>query len=108
MKWFFARLHRACGFWHERVVCPMCRAMLMVTPERTPRTDLTFPFTPNRTAELILGSLMDKLAHSDIDSSTRLICTDEENATEISDRISTLQDWKEGGRLREEWKNREA
>lgn len=37
LRHFFSRLHKACGGWHESVDCPMCRSLLVITPDRVPR-----------------------------------------------------------------------
>ncbi|KIY53356.1 hypothetical protein FISHEDRAFT_19104, partial [Fistulina hepatica ATCC 64428] len=53
LKWFFSRLHKGCGNWHESVDCPICRQMVVITPDRVPRMDITFPFVPNRLGDTV-------------------------------------------------------
>ncbi|KAF9497179.1 hypothetical protein BDN71DRAFT_644096 [Pleurotus eryngii] len=77
IKWFFSRLHRACGGWHESVDCPICRSLLVITPEHTPRLDVTFPFVPNRTADSVVKSLVEKVSHMDPSGSGSVIKTEE-------------------------------
>ncbi|KAF7356569.1 RING finger domain-containing protein [Mycena venus] len=81
---------QACGGWHESVDCPMCRSLLVITPDRTPRLDITFPFVsradlpfsqwplilsshrvqvPNRTAAAMCEAMIEKLSHSTASSS---------------------------------------
>ncbi|KIL69326.1 hypothetical protein M378DRAFT_69950 [Amanita muscaria Koide BX008] len=117
LKWFFSRLHRPCGGWHEPVDCPMCRTHLIVTPERPPRPNITFPFVPNRIASSMLESLVQKLARSaltpvikkeDIDGSwVSEACTAEcvrFTPKPKEEGISTeIILWGEGGSLRAEW-----
>ncbi|KAF8637659.1 hypothetical protein AX17_002727 [Amanita inopinata Kibby_2008] len=120
LKWFFSRLHRACGGWHEAVDCPICRTHLILTPDRTPRTSLTFPFVPNRIASSILESLIEKLAHPPIASIIKKEDTDgswvsESGQTCTADCIRAplkvkeedgamdVVSWREGGCLRAEW-----
>ncbi|KAJ7890495.1 hypothetical protein B0H14DRAFT_1106500 [Mycena olivaceomarginata] len=69
LRHFFSRLHKACGGWHESVDCPMCRSLLVITPDRVPRLDITFPFVPNRTAAAMCESMIEKLAQSTTGSS---------------------------------------
>ena len=48
LKWAFAAVHRGCGYWHEALECPLCRATLPYLPDATPRGPHTFPFVPSR------------------------------------------------------------
>ncbi|KAF7309829.1 RING finger domain-containing protein [Mycena indigotica] len=136
LRHFFSRLHKACGGWHESVDCPMCRSLLVITPDRVPRLDITFPFVPNRTAAVACEALINQLATSSF--STPVIkrepsetswssdisaeCqwgqkkgskTKEEEEMELqtqSDGESALAGWREGGHLRTDWirKDREG
>ncbi|CAK5267702.1 unnamed protein product [Mycena citricolor] len=121
LRHFFSRLHKACGGWHESVDCPMCRALLVITPDRTPRLDITFPFVPNRTAAAVCESLIEKLSCSSV--SARPIVKQEESdgnewkmergckkgkskeeeEMEIEEGTSELMAWREGGNLRTDW-----
>ncbi|KAJ7066557.1 hypothetical protein C8F01DRAFT_1080094 [Mycena amicta] len=138
LRHFFSRLHKACGGWHESVDCPMCRSLLVITPDRIPRLDITFPFVPNRTAAAVCESLINQLSVSS--SSTPVIkrepsesalpgdisaeCqwgrrkggkTKEEEEMELETELepdgeSALVGWREGGHLRTDWirKDREG
>ncbi|KAF8623045.1 hypothetical protein AX15_006551 [Amanita polypyramis BW_CC] len=120
LKWFFSRLHRACGGWHEPVDCPICRSHLVLTPDRPPRPNLTFPFVPNRIASSVLESFVQKLARppialvikkEDTDGSwvsnsgqtciSGCIRTSPNPKEEVGSTDITL--WRDGGCLRSEW-----
>jgi len=120
LKWFFSRLHLACGGWHEPVDCPICRTHLVLTPERPPRPDVTFPFVPNRIASSILESLLQKLARpaiapvikkEDIDGSwtSMSVQTCAADCVRITPKpkddvgSTDIILWREGGCLRAEW-----
>ncbi|KAJ7612456.1 hypothetical protein DFH06DRAFT_149050 [Mycena polygramma] len=131
LRHFFSRLHKACGGWHESVDCPMCRSLLVITPDRTPRLDITFPFVPNRTAATLCESMIEKLAQSS--GSSSLVVKREESEgnwpgsewgdmewgckkgkskeeEEMEEENADLAGWREGGNLRTEWlkKDREG
>ncbi|KAJ6518838.1 hypothetical protein C8R45DRAFT_6817 [Mycena sanguinolenta] len=123
LRHFFSRLHRACGGWHESVDCPMCRSLLVITPDRTPRLDITFPFVPNRTAAAMCESMIEKLSQSTASSS--LVVKREESEgrwpgsewdmewgrkkgkskeeEEMEEENADLAGWREGGNTRTEW-----
>lgn len=121
LKWFFSRLHNACGSWHESVDCPICRSVLTLTADVTPRPNNTFPFVPNRTAAAVLESLIEKLTQSRIpstkvkrehseglgDSGSRK--RERENdcvppsKLDASDETINIAGWREGGAMRAEW-----
>lgn len=61
LKWFFSRMHKKCGLWHQSVHCPICRNGIVLTPPRTPRPETTFPFTPNRAAAAVIEQQLEKL-----------------------------------------------
>ncbi|KAI0741339.1 hypothetical protein C8Q80DRAFT_1273797 [Daedaleopsis nitida] len=61
LKWAFAALHRECGYWHEPLECPLCRASLPYTSEKTPRALCTIPFIPNRVADAAIEYFLDLL-----------------------------------------------
>ena len=118
LKWFFSRLHRACGGWHEPVDCPICRTSLILTPDRPPRPNFTFPFVPNRIASSILESLVQKLARPPIAPVIKKEDTDSSwvstpGQTCMADCLSTspkpkeevtdITLWREGGCMRAEW-----
>ncbi|KAI6042054.1 hypothetical protein EDC04DRAFT_2564826, partial [Pisolithus marmoratus] len=93
LKWYFSRLHRGCGDWHDMVQCPICRCTL-ATPDSQPRTQYTFPFIPNRTLDSAIQGLIKSLA-GDLD----IKCS-----TSASDALST---WSEGGHARQDWSKRD-
>ncbi|KAJ7155413.1 hypothetical protein C8R43DRAFT_884691 [Mycena crocata] len=123
LRHFFSRLHKACGGWHESVDCPMCRSLLVITPDRVPRLDITFPFVPNRTAAAVCESMIEKL--SQFSASSGLVVKREESEgnwpgsewdmewgrkkgkskeeEEMEEENADLVGWREGGNLRSEW-----
>ncbi|KAJ6591578.1 hypothetical protein DFH09DRAFT_1306314 [Mycena vulgaris] len=123
LRHFFSRLHKACGGWHESVDCPMCRSLLVITPDRVPRLDITFPFVPNRTAAAMCESMIEKLSQSSTNSG--LVVKREESEgnwpgsewdmewgrkkgkskeeEEMEEENAELAGWREGGNLRMEW-----
>jgi hypothetical protein len=124
LKWFFSRLHRACGGWHESVDCPICRSLLVITPDRTPRLEITFPFVPNRTATSVVESLIEKLADSPLDTVVvkredsegvwaseskeewNAGCSRKKSKSKEEQEIKVNADvagWREGGAMRAEW-----
>ncbi|KAJ8079509.1 hypothetical protein AAF712_007846 [Marasmius tenuissimus] len=121
LKWFFSRLHRQCGGWHESVDCPICRSLLVITPDRTPRLDVTFPFVPNRIAATICESLIEKLGQAPAGcafmvkredsegiwgSDMNMECSrkrGESKKEEDANEASNLSHWCQGGSLRSEW-----
>ncbi|KAI6128051.1 hypothetical protein EV401DRAFT_1932568 [Pisolithus croceorrhizus] len=94
LKWFFSRLHRSCGDWHDMVQCPICRCALS-TPDYQPRSEHTFPFIPNRTLDGALQGLMKSLA-GDLDDQ----CSS-------SSASSALSAWSEKGPAKQDWANRD-
>ncbi|RDB23322.1 hypothetical protein Hypma_009125 [Hypsizygus marmoreus] len=128
LKWFFSRLHIHCGAWHESVDCPICRSLLVITPDRVPRPDITFPFVPNRTAAAVCESLIKKLANSPscglvvkredsegvwASGSWATGCGRKKDASKEAEEIGENADvaaWREGGITRAEWlkKDREG
>ncbi|KAJ7623229.1 hypothetical protein FB45DRAFT_869866 [Roridomyces roridus] len=128
LRHFFSRLHKACGGWHESVDCPMCRSLLVITPDRVPRLDITFPFVPNRTAAAMCEAMIEKLAQSsagshlvvkreesegnwppgsewDMEWGRKKGRSKEEEELEVAN--SDLACWREGGKLRAEWLKRD-
>ncbi|KAI5984279.1 hypothetical protein EDD15DRAFT_2309140, partial [Pisolithus albus] len=94
LKWFFSRLHRNCGDWHEAVQCPICRSPLS-TPDMQPRSEQTFPFLPNRTLDAALQGLIKSLAGE----------LDDECSSSASN--VKLSAWSEKGLARQDWTNRD-
>ncbi|KAI0653298.1 hypothetical protein C8Q70DRAFT_888627, partial [Cubamyces menziesii] len=58
LKWCFAAVHRGCGYWHDSLECPLCRAELPYTSDLTPRSIFSFPFSPNRLADGAIKALV--------------------------------------------------
>lgn len=124
LKWFFSRLHRVCGGWHEAVDCPICRSVLILTPDRVPRSNMTFPFVPNRVAAAVVESLIERLAISSLpvmkreySEALRISESDKEGRTRKKE-VAKFEDcdcssevdldvWKEGGTMRAEWLKRD-
>ncbi|KAF8216535.1 hypothetical protein K438DRAFT_1558005, partial [Mycena galopus ATCC 62051] len=122
LRHFFSRLHKACGGWHESVDCPMCRSLLVITPDRTPRLGRVQSMVPNRTAAAMCESMIEKLSQS---TSSSLVVKREESEgswpgsewdmewgrkkgkskeeEEMEADTADLAGWREGGNLRIEW-----
>ncbi|KAG5636679.1 hypothetical protein H0H81_007209 [Sphagnurus paluster] len=119
LKWFFSRLHSHCGAWHESVDCPICRSLLVITPDRVPRPDTTFPFVPNRTAAAVAEWLIEKLRNTP--PGPLVVKTEDSEGTwgwatgcsrkkdaskspdEKEDESADVAGWREGGLMRTEW-----
>ena len=120
LRWFFSRLHRACGGWHEAVDCPICRSVLILTPDRVPRSNVTFPFVPNRVAAAVVESLIERLATSSLpvvkrecSEALRISESDKQGrkrkkeVAKLEDSDVDLDDWKKEGTMRAEWLKRD-
>ncbi|KAF9779158.1 hypothetical protein BJ322DRAFT_443595 [Thelephora terrestris] len=110
VKHFFSRFHRTCGGWHEHVECPMCRSILIYTPNQLPRSLLTFPFAKNRMADAAVVAMIDQLT-AQIESTGTGIPNPCEDLEGIkggfkTDRESPLGVWRTGGSSRMEWLER--
>ncbi|PPQ67895.1 hypothetical protein CVT26_007095 [Gymnopilus dilepis] len=126
LKWFFSRLHRVCGLWHESVDCPICRSLLIPTPDLTPRLQITFPFVPNRVTGSIVESLVEKLVKAPLSSQTQIKREESEDTwvsrtrkkrgrnciqkrepseenEDASQKPLDVTAWREGGHMRAEW-----
>jgi hypothetical protein len=103
LRWFFSRIHKPCGGWHESVDCPICRSLLVITPDRPPRSTVTFPFTPNRTVDKLLQDLIAKLARPPLPDKN--IVKSEFDPT--STLITPLDAWREGGNIKADWLRRD-
>jgi hypothetical protein len=93
------------------VACPICRSQLVVTPERVPRHDITFPFVPNRTVDAAVKDLVGKLDVPSAglkrelgSSSAKRVKVKKEDAEGVS---AVLDGWKTGGTSRKDWIKRE-
>ncbi|KAG7444905.1 uncharacterized protein BT62DRAFT_933307 [Guyanagaster necrorhizus] len=100
LKWSFSRLHRLCGCWHESVDCPICRSLVVMTPEKPPRLDFTFPFVPNRTASAVCDSWVEKLACALSETKKG---RGRKKSRACVDNPTDLPHWREGGAARKEW-----
>ena len=112
LRWFFSKAHQACGGWHEYVACPICRSQLIVTPERIPRHEITFPFVPNRTVDGAVKDLVGKLEGTSSGLKRELGGSSVKGRVKVKkeegDGSSTaLDSWKTGGNARKEWIKRE-
>ena len=104
LQWCFAAVHRGCGYWHESLECPLCRAGLPCTPDTIPRQMCTFPFIPCRLADstikMLLGILRDAAG---IDASARNACTS--SGSMVDGRVVA---WGPNGNAKVEWDARDA
>jgi hypothetical protein len=117
LKWFFTRLHRNCGRWHEAVECPICRSPFVLTPDQVPRPEITFPFLPNRTAAAVCKSLIENLAKSQSDLlDVKRALKSKSKAKNVDSTATTktrnsnnadVTAWREGGYMRAEWLKRD-
>ena len=112
LRWFFSKAHQACGGWHEYVACPICRSQLIVTPERIPRHDITFPFVPNRTVDAAVKDLVAKLETTGPGLKREVGSSSAKGRVKVKkedgDGMSTGVDgWKTGGNSRKEWIKRD-
>jgi hypothetical protein len=109
VKHFFSRFHRTCGGWHEHVECPMCRSILIYTPNSLPRSPLTFPFAKNRMADAAVEAMLNQLTNRIDDMlDLRNYCETLERSKRGSkiDCETPLLVWKSGGSSRMEWLER--
>ncbi|KAI0364721.1 hypothetical protein BV20DRAFT_823138 [Pilatotrama ljubarskyi] len=116
LQWCFAAVHRGCGYWHDSLECPLCRAELPYTSDRTPRSMFSFPFTPNRLADSAIKALITLI--KDAKPSTgagagAVACAASGSARKAGvnaagpredDRIAQ---WRDNGMLYTEWESRE-
>lgn len=108
VKHFFSRFHRTCGGWHEHVECPMCRSILIYTPNQLPRSLLTFPFAKNRMADAAVAAMIDQLTTQIESVGIPNPCEDMEQTkgnikTECENPLAV---WRTGGSSRVEWLER--
>ncbi|KAI4521079.1 hypothetical protein K525DRAFT_256980 [Schizophyllum commune Loenen D] len=129
LKWFFSRLHEPCGGWHESVDCPICRQLLVITPDRTPRLEFTCPFVPNRVAATACETLVERLTVNACAASSARIklelsegplksrlkrdCEERSHDRLVDDggsedSVQGLEAWTEGGSMRTEWLRKQA
>jgi hypothetical protein len=103
LKWFFSKIHIACGYWHDPVYCPMCRSPLPEPSENLPRDPASFPFIPNRDLNKVICSMVDRLTAytSDIKIETPI-------PEDLSELEVHIQPWTSGGQALEDWRRRGA
>lgn len=108
VKHFFSRFHRTCGGWHEHVECPMCRSIIIYTPNQLPRSLLTFPFARNRMADAAVVAMVDQLTMQIEAMGTPNPCenVDQAKGGIKIDCASPLVVWRMGGSSRMEWLER--
>ncbi|KAM5532792.1 hypothetical protein V8D89_013511 [Ganoderma adspersum] len=97
LQWCFAAVHRGCGYWHESLECPLCRAELPCTPDTTPRQMCTFPFVPSRLADSTIKMLLGVLKVA--------VDTDASGSSRVDERVTA---WGQNGNAKVEWETREA
>ncbi|KAI0765672.1 hypothetical protein BD413DRAFT_574652 [Trametes elegans] len=116
LKWCFTLVHRQCGYWHDSLECPLCRTELPYTPDRTPRSAFTFPFTPNRLADAAIKALLENLkslqpsagsAPRRTGSSSRTRSRGQVAGPSASAHTDGVSLWREGGASLTEWQDRE-
>ncbi|KAI0718004.1 hypothetical protein C8T65DRAFT_639684 [Cerioporus squamosus] len=111
LKWAFTAVHRSCGYWHEALECPLCRATLPYTPEATPRNICTFPFVPDRLADTVIRSHLAVLQDA-ADSKAKPTASYSGGEShhgiywhgEVDEQVLA---WGEGKASRNEWEQRE-
>jgi hypothetical protein len=108
IKHFFSRFHRTCGGWHEHVECPMCRSILIYTPNQVPRNPLTFPFAKNRMADAAVTALVDQLTEQVEGATIQNRCenVDVSKGSFLFDCENPFSVWRKGGSSRMEWLER--
>lgn len=88
----------------------MCRALLILTPDASPRSTISIPFAPNRTADKVLCELVRRLGDRHVkagESGGRGDCAEGAVKKEGSAPFaSPLDSWADGGLLRKEWLER--
>ncbi|KAI0793738.1 hypothetical protein C8Q74DRAFT_1244514 [Fomes fomentarius] len=107
LKWAFARIHRGCGYWHEALECPLCRALLPYTADNAPRNMHTFPFILNRIADASIKSLLTILKEAA--GSKTAVCVNAgvvRSGTWHGKVDGEVIPWGEGESARVEWENR--
>ncbi|KAI9060921.1 hypothetical protein FKP32DRAFT_995665 [Trametes sanguinea] len=110
LKWCFAAVHRGCGYWHDSLECPLCRAELFYTPDITPRSIFTFPFVPNRLADSAIQALLETV--KSVKPETGLgVCMlagaggseSKAGAMNASCNPDRLLEWRDNGMLYQDW-----
>ncbi|KAI0640781.1 hypothetical protein C8Q79DRAFT_994876 [Trametes meyenii] len=119
MQWCFAAVHRGCGYWHDSLECPLCRAELPYASDVTPRSVFSFPFTPNRLADGMIKTLVAVVKDAKPDDAPTAgqgacptagagVGTGEDKSIDpsaVSDRLAL---WREGGAMYNDWVERDT
>ncbi|KAI0330935.1 hypothetical protein GY45DRAFT_1370418 [Cubamyces sp. BRFM 1775] len=111
LKWCFAAVHRGCGYWHDSLECPLCRAELPYTSDLTPRSIFSFPFSPNRLADGAIKALIDIVKNAKPETGAGSACvaataggsTIKGSSTFTTSDADKLWSWREGGLYHEDW-----
>ncbi|RPD76312.1 hypothetical protein L226DRAFT_372864 [Lentinus tigrinus ALCF2SS1-7] len=108
LKWAFAAVHRGCGYWHDALECPLCRATLPLTSDDTPRNICTFPFVPDRLAEAAIKSHLTVLLDAADSNAKPIACAKGQDGTHwhgvVDEQVIA---WGQGMASRTEWEQRE-
>jgi hypothetical protein len=79
-----------------------------MTPDRIPRPEISFPFTPNRIADAVIQDLIGKLAlPSKVQVPPETGVRKGRSKKKIEVPMEGVAAWKEGGGLRTEWLKRD-
>ncbi|KAI0676081.1 hypothetical protein C8Q78DRAFT_1075025 [Trametes maxima] len=115
LQWSFAAVHRGCGYWHDPLECPLCRAELPYTSDTTPRSVFSFPFTPNRLADGMIKTLVAIVKDTKPDGVPATgsgACpsagASEDKGTGASMTSERLAPWREGGAMYNDWASRDS
>lgn len=109
-------MHRGCGYWHDSLECPLCRAELPYTSDHIPRSLFSFPFTPNRLADTTIKALVELIRRTnpqpESSSAGSGVCThvgrmDTTDAAVVSCEDEKLVLWKGTGAAYIEWEERD-
>ncbi|KAH9884804.1 hypothetical protein C8Q73DRAFT_349807 [Cubamyces lactineus] len=111
LKWCFAAVHRGCGYWHDSLECPLCRAELPYTSDLTPRSIFSFPFSPNRLADCAIKALVDIVKNAKPETGAGSACvaaaaggsTIKGSTALATSDADKLLSWREGGMYYEDW-----
>ncbi|KAI0749062.1 hypothetical protein C8Q74DRAFT_1310917 [Fomes fomentarius] len=104
LKWASARIDLECGYWHEALECPLCRALLPYTPYNAPRNTHTFPFIPNHIADASIKSLLTILKEA---AGSKTAVTGVARSGTWHGKVDgEVIPWGEGKSARVEWENR--
>ncbi|CDO73353.1 hypothetical protein BN946_scf185008.g116 [Trametes cinnabarina] len=115
LKWCFAAVHRGCGYWHDPLECPLCRAELFYTSDVTPRSPFSFPFVPNRLADGEIQALIEVVRSVKPEPTTGVCMLSgvggsehKPGAKNTSPDTDRLLAWHDHGMLYEDWIARDS